>query len=194
MISIFGRIIRRRMLSAGLIVTASLLQACAVAGAPGITLGPTIVSAEPKASVTTAPAVRDTPFPTALADSSDSPPGFVDPTEAAAMIAQCPVVGDVAYYFSIPQGSEFRAVFPSAGRAPELEGRDGLFVVLYSGEVMLTNLAHATSAPDGPTFRVFLQNVVCIVSDPMVTGDVYYDLSLTDMKLPPGAHEGLPAH
>jgi hypothetical protein len=102
-----------------------------------------------------------------------------------------PVVGEIAYYFTIPAGSDYRTIFPHGGKAPELEGRDGLFVVVYAGDVQILNLTGGGTTAPGQTRPTTYSDVLCFVS-PSGLPDVYSDVSREGMALPPGAHSGPP--
>jgi hypothetical protein len=97
------------------------------------------------------------------------------------------VAGEIAYYFVIPAGSTFQNVFPNAGKTPELDGRDRLFVAIYAGDVRILNYTGGgTSAPGASPQPMTFQNVVCVVP---ATGEVevYDNVSKQGMALPPGA-------
>jgi hypothetical protein len=97
------------------------------------------------------------------------------------------VSGEIADYFVIPAGSTFQTVFPNAGKTPELDGRDRLFVAIYAGDVRILNYTGGgTSAPGASPQPMTFQNVVCVVP---ATGEVevYNNVSEQGMALPPGA-------
>lgn len=131
---------------------------------------------------------KPTPVPAQsfVTDTGDGA-GYVDPETAAKLFAVCPA-GDVSYYFAIPVGSSLQAIFPSAGKTPELDGVSGLVVFVYSGDVLLL-LSTATAMPDGPTQRSTYSDVLCAVS-PAGRPDVYYDVARDGMRLPEGAQHG----
>jgi hypothetical protein len=117
--------------------------------------------------------------------------GYVDPDEAARLAEKCQVVGDIASYFVIPPGSDYHSIFPAAGKAPELDGIDGLFVVVYSGDVDVLNLVQSTLPAGVTAMPLTFRDALCFVA-PSGAADVYYNVSRDNMALPPGAHSGPP--
>ncbi len=181
----------RYVLAACLVVLLS--AACGLSGSQASPSS----NASPSASVSPeAPTAEPSRAPLTTAAPITSPAatdGFLDPDRATELLSKCAVVGEVAYYFVIPPGSDFHTIFPKAGLAPELDGIDGLFVVTYAGDVQILNLSGGgTMLPGGPTRPTTFSDVVCVVS-PDGTADVYEDVSHEDMALPPGAHSGPPA-
>lgn len=119
---------------------------------------------------------------------SPSRDGHVPPDEAAQLIRACPVSGDVHAYFRIPSGSDYRQHFPAMGMSPELEGVDGAFVVVYSGQVEIGPL---TGIP-GASVPAAHSDVLCVVLPSGGAPDVYVDVSRAGMNLPPGTTWGPP--
>ena len=118
--------------------------------------------------------------------------GYIDPDVAAQLAAKCPVVGEIGSYFLIPTGSSLQSVFPNGGKTPELDGRDGLFVAVYAGDVRLpTVTGGGTTEPGSSPRPSTFSNVVCVVP-PTGEVEVYSDVSKQGMALPPGAHTGPP--
>lgn len=107
--------------------------------------------------------------------------GYVPPEEAVALIDTCGVSGTIDAYFRIPAGATYRTVFPQAGQAPELDDADEPFVVIYSGHI------NYLSTMPLPTLR----NAVCMYSADGYP-NIYPNLPLEGIQLPPGAHLGAP--
>jgi hypothetical protein len=113
-------------------------------------------------------------------------PGYVSPGDAKTLLDQCEVIGAVQAYFSIPPGDDYHSVLPLMGKSPELEGVDGAFVAIYSGEVQAL---YVTGIPG--VERPKITDAVCVV---LPSGEplLYNNVSRENMVLPPGAQEGPP--
>ncbi len=164
---------------------------------PGNTPRPDSVSASPADSsgptrsnaASTEPSIPPTiPNESATPNSAS---GYVDPGLAAQLAAKCQVAGAIDNYFAIPAGSTLQTVFPSAGKTPELDGVEGLFVAVYDGDVRILNYTGGGPPAPGSTPQLLFQNVVCVVP-PAGEVEVYSDVSHEGMALPPGAHIGPP--
>ena len=94
-------------------------------------------------------------------------------------MASCGVIGDVTAYFRIPPGDEYRDYFPNMGLAPELDGSENAFVVVYDGEVsgLLSGQPGSTRGP--------VTDAICVVTPD--GANVYANVSRDGMVLPPGA-------
>jgi hypothetical protein len=114
-------------------------------------------------------------------------PGYVAPEEAATLIGRCAVYGSIQAYFRIPSGSTFWTIFPKAGKAPELDGVEQLFVVVYRDPVTIHAVmgGNPAASPETPT------QVVCVIT-PIGETNIYSGVSREGLNLPPGAHLGLP--
>lgn len=132
----------------------------------------------------------ETPGPSATPSpesSVGSPlPGFVPEEEAAALIRQCGVSGQVAAYFRIPLGNDYHDHFPAMGKSPEIEGVSGAFVVVYNDPVTTLILGHPGAGTPPP-----FTNALCVIPPPgsAMAGEpiIYGNVSRDGMSLPPGA-------
>ncbi len=158
-----------RLMLTGLLVVPALVGCAYIGSRP---------SPEPATPLVTpsVSAARDGGRPT----SSASPEGFVSPDEAEALIRECGIGGRVAAYFRIPDGNDYRDHFPNMGRAPEIEGASGLFVVVYEGPVSGPFLGAPGASREPPS------DALCVITpagEPLIYGDVSRD----GMVLPAGA-------
>jgi hypothetical protein len=131
------------------------------------------ITAEPATPV---PTVSQRPTP----DTTTFEAGFVPEAEANQLIARCGISGDVAAYFRIPEGNDYRDHFPEMGLSPELDGVSGAFVVVYDGPVQGLFLG-APGASSGPVV-----DALCVIS-PDGYPNIYSDVSRDKMSLPAGA-------
>jgi len=180
----------RGLLSGALLLI--LLSACSYAATP---VSPGSSSSLSTTSLGSSPLPTSSVPPAMPGPSAQGSPGvgYVDPDVAAELAARCQVAGEIADYFVIPAGSTFQTVFPNAGKTPELDGRDRLFVAVYAGDVRILNYTGGgTSAPGASPQSMTFQNVVCVVP---ATGEVevYNNVSKQGMALPAGTQTGPPS-
>lgn len=91
----------------------------------------------------------------------------------------CGATGTVLARFVLPAGTGFGDAFPNAGLAPELEGVEGLELVVYEGEITVANL---TGVPDASRQTTFT-DAVCVIR-PDGTETLYTDISHQGISLP----------
>ena len=91
----------------------------------------------------------------------------------------CGASGTVSLSFELPKGVSFWDVFPDAGKAPELEGVEGLRLIIYKGPVELHNLPGIPDAERQP----IVQDAVCVVL-PDGNANLYYEIPRTNMHIP----------
>ena len=101
------------------------------------------------------------------------------------LLYQCGVIGRVAAYFRVPEGNDIWDHFPNMGRAPEIEGKSGLFVAVYDGEVSGLFLGRPGASREPVT------DALCVL-DADEGRDVYANVSRGGMRLPPGAYVAAP--
>ena len=171
------------------LVACSALQLSSGRGARAASPSPASASSS---APTDSASVRSSVWPTLPSEPAplSSAAGYVDPDLAAQLAEKCQVAGTISYYFVIPEGSSFQTIFPNAGKTPELDGRNGLFVAVYAGDVQILNYSGGAWVP-GWTPSFTFHNVVCVVP---AAGEVevYSDVSHQGMTLPPGAQSGPP--
>jgi hypothetical protein len=109
-------------------------------------------------------AVADTGAPTAPPTSSPDP---------------CGAIGSVQAQVTLPEGMDFWDVFPNAGLAPELEGVSGIELIIYAGEVELTNVSGIPGVPRD----TIVDNAVCVIM-PEGDANLYYDVPREGLTIP----------
>ena len=104
------------------------------------------------------------------------------------LLFQCGIVGRVAAYFRVPEGNDIWDHFPEMGRAPEIEGKTGMFVAVYDGEVsgLFSGGPGAPGATRGP-----VTDALCVFEDEDVP-NIYVNVSREGMRLPPDAYIAAP--
>ncbi len=155
------------------VVAISVAVACSYSGGPRTP----DITAKP---ATPLPAISQPPTPQTTIPATTPGEGFVSASEAAELIGRCGISGDVAAYFRIPEGNDYRDHFPEMGKSPELDGVSGAFVVVYEGPVEgpFTGVPGASHGP--------VVDVLCVIppdGDPFI----YSDVSREGMSLPAGA-------
>ena len=114
--------------------------------------------------------------------------GFVPADEAMELLFRCGIVGRVAAYFRVPEGNDIWDHFPKMGRAPEIEGKSGMFVAVYDGEVS----GPFSGDPGAPgATREPVTDALCVFED-VGPSERLRQCFTRGMRLPPGAYVAAP--
>jgi hypothetical protein len=101
------------------------------------------------------------------------------PSPSALLPNPCGAAGNVEAHVTLPAGITFWDVFPEAGLAPELDGVQGLELVVFAGDVTVSNIGGMPNIPPQTT----LHNAVCVIM-PDGTSNLYSDVPRQGMALP----------